>query len=101
MWDIQTRQDDLPGMRTSLKIGIAAAVVVFAGLFAMAAFGYLVVQSIKGNELAREGYAAMAAKDYDKAISTFNTALTKPIGPEQRAYVYLNRAGAWNCKGRF
>jgi tetratricopeptide (TPR) repeat protein len=80
---------------------ICATAIITLLLAGTTAATYLFISSQRGNELATEGYHALALGDYDTAIMRYSAALRENIGDYQRALVYLSRGAAYNSKWRY
>ena len=79
------------------KIGCAVAGAGAVGLLGAGGIAvYTLVGYFQGVSLLRAGYAAMAARDYNRAIACFDQALQKPLGRPYRVQAYYNRGAAHN-----
>lgn len=77
-------------------------VVALLGLTGLGSFVlYYVVSIREANALATEAYRADAAGEYDVAIARYSAALQKPVGYQQKAFLYANRGHAYNSKRQF
>src|ERR1700730_3244245 len=89
-------------MTGKAKIGCAALIVAALGCIGEVCVGlYVLVSFGEGIELSKQGFADVAAANYDGAITRFGAALEKPLGSYYRSSVYLNRGFAFSEKQRF
>src|SRR5437762_13990555 len=90
-------------MRRSTKFGCAIAAIAGISLIS-AAMGlgiYMLANFNTGMTLGKEGYAAMMAAHYDRAIASFDAALQKNLTSSWRAWIYLSRGTSANHLSRF
>jgi tetratricopeptide (TPR) repeat protein len=89
-------------MTKGAKIGCGIAALVGFGLICSLSLTiHALVNFNNGMTLGREGYTALMAADYDRAIERLDAALQKHLTKSWRAWAYLSRGSAFNHKSRF